>query len=110
MEKLLTISCCGFVSLSGYPVSILSKCNLMQKVNLWRTHSLVLASSVSFGLDLNFNCFFTVTTFKDASAGSGVSLISKSHHARRFLTIFPQLWPEEALERYFGGTDKSSRL
>lgn len=99
-----------FVSLSGYPVSILFKYNLMQKVNLWCAHSLVLASSVSFGLDLNFNCFFTVTAFKDASAGIGVSLNSKSHHARRFLIIFPQLWLEEAFERYFGGTDKNSRL
>lgn len=101
---------CDFVSLSGYPVSILFKYNLMQKVNLWCTHSLVLASSVSFGLDLNFNCFFTVTALKDASASSGVSLNSKSHHARRFLIIFPQLWLEEAFERYFGGTDKKSGL
>lgn len=65
---------CGFVSLSGYPVSILSKYSLVRKVSLWCTHSLVLASSVSFGLDLNFNCFSTATAFKDVSAGSGVSL------------------------------------
>lgn len=63
MEQSLTKSYV-VLCLSGYPVSILSKYSLVRKVSLRCTHSLVLASSVSFGLDLNFKCFSTVTAFK----------------------------------------------